>query len=40
MRLDYLYSTPDELRTFRDFYNSIIAAPSASPAPGTPRAAA
>jgi Bacterial SH3 domain len=41
MRLDYLYSTPDELTSFRDFYDSIIVPAPATPAPGTaPRPAA
>jgi hypothetical protein len=41
MRLDFLYSTSDELRTFRDFYSSIIVPTPASPAPGaTPKAPA
>lgn len=42
MRLDFLYSQSDELRTFRDFYGSIIVPPPASPgaAPATPRPAA
>jgi len=38
IRLDFLYSTADELRTFRDFYSSIIVPTPASPAPGaTPK---
>jgi Bacterial SH3 domain len=34
MRLDYLYATPDELTTFRDFSNSIVVPTPATPAPG------
>jgi Bacterial SH3 domain len=39
MRLDFLYSSPDDLRTFRDFYGSIIVPQPASPGatPATPR---
>jgi hypothetical protein len=39
MRLDFLYSSSDDLRTFRDFYGSIIVPQPASPgaAPATPR---
>jgi hypothetical protein len=39
MRLDLLYSSSDDLRTFRDFYGSIIVPQPASPgaAPATPR---
>ena len=37
MRLDFLYPSPDDLRTFRDFYGSIIV-PVAAASPGaTPR---
>jgi hypothetical protein len=41
LRLDFLYSTSDELRTFRDFYGSIILPQPASPgaAPATPKPA-
>ncbi|MEA2615591.1 MAG: hypothetical protein QOE72_1374 [Chloroflexota bacterium] len=41
MRLDYLYSKSDELRTFRDFYGSIILPQPASPgaAPASPKPA-
>ncbi|HEV7467693.1 MAG TPA: SH3 domain-containing protein [Candidatus Dormibacteraeota bacterium] len=41
MRLDFLYSKSEELRTFRDFYGSIILPQPASPgaAPATPRPA-
>lgn len=40
MRLDFLYASADDLRTFRDFYGSIIVpTPATSPgaAPATPR---
>jgi hypothetical protein len=39
MRLDFLYAQPDDLRTFRDFYGSIIVPQPASPgaAPATPK---
>jgi hypothetical protein len=39
MRLDFLYTSADDLRTFRDFYGSIIVPQPASPgaAPATPR---
>ena len=40
MRLDFLYASPDDLRTFRDFYGSIIvpmAAASPGAVPATPR---
>lgn len=41
MRLDYLYSTSDELSTFRDFYTSIIVPTPTTAAPGAaPRPAA
>lgn len=41
MRLDFLYSKPEDLRTFRDFYGSIIVPQPASPgaAPASPRPA-
>lgn len=31
LRLDFLYSSPDDLRTFRDFYGSIIVPVAQSP---------
>ena len=39
MRLDFLYTASDDLRTFRDFYGSIVVPQPASPgaAPATPR---
>jgi hypothetical protein len=39
MRLDFLYSSPEDLRTFRDFYGSIIVPQPASPGavPATPK---
>jgi hypothetical protein len=41
MRLDFLYPTADDLRTFRDFYGSIIVPQPASPGavPATPKPA-
>ncbi len=41
MRLDFLYPTSDDLRTFRDFYGSIIVPQPASPGavPATPKPA-
>jgi hypothetical protein len=41
MRLDFLYSKSEELRTFRDFYGSIILPQPASPgaAPASPKPA-
>jgi len=40
MRLDFLYSSADDLRTFRDFYGSIIVPTPASPGAATSKPAA